>query len=296
MNLAATFDSLTLIEIENFIAQSQEEHLTLDFKGINNAELTHSDDKKHFAIALSGFANSSGGIIIWGVDARKNSNGIDSACAKKEIVPVQRFLTRLNEHTGNAVSPIVEGVRHKAIMSSENSGFAATFVPASDSGPHMAKFSENRYFKRSGSSFRQMEHFDLEDMFGRRQKPNLFPQAKQHGQGLHDGTIRFVISLTNNGRGLACFPYLSFKLPPTWNVTPLGLDGNGTEGLSRLTSADQSAHSYGAGSETVIHPGTIRDVCAIVFSPTANQQLRSIRCEVAAEGMRLREMEMVVSL
>ena len=37
----------------------------------------------------------------------------------------------------------------------------------------MAKLGENRYYKRSGDSFYQMEHFDLEDMFGRRRKPKL---------------------------------------------------------------------------------------------------------------------------
>ena len=30
----------------------------------------------------------------------------------------------------------------------------------------MAKLGEDRYYKRSGDSFRKMEHFDLEDMFG----------------------------------------------------------------------------------------------------------------------------------
>ena len=37
----------------------------------------------------------------------------------------------------------------------------------------MAKAGEDRYYKRSGASFYRMEHFDLEDMFGRRLKPKL---------------------------------------------------------------------------------------------------------------------------
>jgi len=173
MNLSETFDQLGANEIAEFLRLGQEEHLHLDFKTVSNANLRSTDDKRNLAKCLSGFANSSGGIIVWGVDARKNAQGIDCASAHNEIAPIKLFVSRLNELTGEAVSPIVEGIRHKPIEGGHDSGFAATLVPESDSGPHMAKLGEDRYYKRSGDSFYRMEHFDLEDMFGRRQKPRL---------------------------------------------------------------------------------------------------------------------------
>jgi AhpD family alkylhydroperoxidase len=124
-------------------------------------------------LCVSGFANSSGGIIVWGVDARKNAQDVDCAVGRKEIEPIKLFLSRLNALTGQAVSPIVDGIRHRAIETTENSGFAITLVPETESGPHMAKLGEDRYYKRSGDSFYKMEHFDLEDMFGRRPEANL---------------------------------------------------------------------------------------------------------------------------
>jgi len=83
------------------------------------------------------------------------------------------FLSTLNSLTGGAVNPDVPGVQHRIIESAPDAGFALTLVPASDRGPHMAKCGEDRYYKRSGSHFIKMEHFDIEDMFGRRAKPNL---------------------------------------------------------------------------------------------------------------------------
>lgn len=68
---------------------------------------------------------------------------------------------------GAAASPIVDGVEHKKIEAEADEGFGATFFPASDSGPHMAKLGSDRYFKRSGSQFLRMEHFEIADMFGR---------------------------------------------------------------------------------------------------------------------------------
>ena len=65
----------------------------------------------------------------------------------------------------------------------------------------MAKLGEQRYYKRSGDSFYQMEHFDLEDMFGRRQKAKLeiLPEHKT----IENGVEEITIALLNTGRAVA---------------------------------------------------------------------------------------------
>ncbi len=173
MSLADQFDALTLEHLLNYVAAGQEENLTLDFKLINRPDLSQADDKKNLAKALSGFANSSGGLIVWGIDARKNDQGIDCAREAREIQPLSLLVARLNELTSRAVNPAVDGIIHKPLLSAADSGFVITLVPESESGPHMAKLGEDRYYKRSGDTFYKMEHFDLEDMFGRRKKPKL---------------------------------------------------------------------------------------------------------------------------
>ena len=139
MDLSQTFDQLGLAEIDDYLKREQEEHLQLDFKTIKGANLASADDRRNFARGLSGFANSAGGIIVWGIDARNNAQGIDCAVAPSEIRQLKLLLSRLNEFTGQAVSPIVDGVRHKIIERTADSGFAVTLVPESQSAPHMAK-------------------------------------------------------------------------------------------------------------------------------------------------------------
>jgi schlafen family protein len=138
--------------LRGFVARKQEENLQLDFKGLTEPNMERGDDKRHLAQMLSAFANSSGGLIVWGVDARPNDDGIDCATALQEIPRVAVLLTRLNELDGAAVYPIVGGVLHRTILAEpgSTSGFAVTLVPESDSGPHMAKMGEDRYYKRSG--------------------------------------------------------------------------------------------------------------------------------------------------
>ncbi|MBI5020942.1 MAG: ATP-binding protein [Ignavibacteriales bacterium] len=256
--------------IDNFLAQSQEEHLTLDFKVVNRPDLSHSDDKKNLAKALSGFANSSGGIIIWGVDARKNTDGVDCACGKREIKPLSLFISRLNELTGEGVSPTVSAVRHRSITVAEDSGFAVTIVPESESCPHMAKLGEDRYYKRSGDSFYKMEHYDLEDMFGRRKKPklNLITKFAFAGGGTNAGSkhvnVQITFALENVGRGPAKAPLLALTIKSKHRLSEYGIDGNWNFGLDKLPHATGSLdHLFGGSSITVIHPGTYREVCAI---------------------------------
>ena len=112
-------------------------------------------------------------MIVWGIDTRKISGSVDCADSKKEIDNLPQLLSRLNALTGEAVTPLVDGVKHKSISIDDNKGFALTFVPESQTTPHMAKCGHNKYFKRSGDSFYLMEHFDLADMLGKRRRPNL---------------------------------------------------------------------------------------------------------------------------
>jgi Putative DNA-binding domain len=264
MTLEEQFEQLSLQDIDDFITNKQVEHLQLDFKTVKGSSLNSSDDKSSLAVALSGFANSSGGLIIWGVDARKNFDGIDCADSKKEIGNLPQLLSRLNALTGEAVNPLVDGVKHRAIPTDGDKGFAVTIIPESDTTPHMAKCGHNRYFKRSGDSFYQMEHFDLEDMFGRRKKPKLqvtatvTPNPMPSNQGR---IFRILVSLLNNGRGMAKGPYLELIFSSNWKVSPYGVDGNMNFNLPRIFSGNIPGRAqFGSTSNFVIHPNTLCDV------------------------------------
>lgn len=60
--------------IDELIEQRQAEELFLDFKrsadGASGRRL-HDNDRQNLARAISGFGNSEGGVIIWGVDCRE---------------------------------------------------------------------------------------------------------------------------------------------------------------------------------------------------------------------------------
>ena len=297
MNLIEIYNSIDLNKIEQFIKEGKEENLQLDFKEINNPDLTHKDDKKNFARALSGFANSSGGIIVWGVKANKNKEGIDCAQDKALIQNVPLFISRLNEFTGIAVNPIIDGVLHKSIIENNIKGFVITYIPESDSGPHMAKFSEDRYYKRSGDSLYKMEHFDIEDMFGRRKKPSLemISEVTKLSTSRSEPGIIIMIKLFNNGRGTAKAPFLEIEKPINSKWSEYGYDGNGSTGLNGILYYPTAPIvSFGSDGTTVIHPGislTISKLLLHYDSQNIRDEIKdiTIKYKVASEDLKLQE-------
>jgi hypothetical protein len=129
-----------------------------------------------------------------------------------------------------------------------------------------------------------MEHFDLEDMFGRRKKPQLRMKVT-----VSRGEI--LIGLKNEGRGTAKAPYLSFVIPEPFSLAMYGVDGNGHVGLPRLHHAgDSQRPRFGANSDIVIHPNTTLDVTKIEFRGRDENRPHGafiIEYEVAAEEMQL---------
>ena len=290
MTLTEQFDAFALNDVQDFLNTHQEEDIYLEFKTANTSDLSHADDRKNLAKALSGFANSSGGLVVWGIIAAKNENQIDCAVGTQEIAQVRLFVTRLNALTGQAVSPIVDGVRHKAITSNGDAGFALTLVPESDSGPHMAKCREDRYYKRSGDSFYRMEHYDLEDMFGRRRRPKLSLTTRLLGRGAH---THIVLGIENSGRGTAVAPYLAFNITQPFAPSMFGLDGNRNNGLPQLHHGGQRLrYRYGANASVVIHPGTVHEVTSVDLGMNPRPEALPaeeivIDYEIAAEGIRM---------
>ena len=297
MNLEEFFESLSLHVIDSFLRNGREEDLHLEFKTVSDNPF-NKDDRKNFAKALSGFGNSAGGLVIWGVEARKNAEGIDTASEKRPIKSLTRFISDLNSFTGEFVDPIVDGVRHKPIPLEGDTGFAASLIPESQSAPHMAKAGEDRYYKRSGDSFYRLEHFDLEEMFGRRPRPVLEFTAKPTREGKSGLTI--VLGLKNTGKGIAKFPYLSLEVEPPYRLSEFGLDGNRHTGLPRLVQHHTTGQreSFGGTVDMAVYPEGELDVTAIridniraKFDKDSPVPDLKIRFSICCEGIKMRRDE-----
>jgi hypothetical protein len=259
MTIDEFFVTLDATGLHMMVTAQHEESLTLDFKRTRSSDFGHADDRKLLAKCISGFANSAGGLIVWGVDARPGPNDIDCAQAIVPIDPIGPFVSRLKELGDVAVAPALVGVEHRTIPLHGSGGCAVTLVPQSDGGPHMAKLGEDRYYQRVGDKFLKMEHYAIADMFGRRRRPVLEVDVRRRDDG------RNVVSIRNTGRGTARGPYLKLRLPSTLRRAQAGIDGNGNEGLPRLvgSASDSQGPEFAGNAMVLIHPNQRFEIAAV---------------------------------
>ena len=168
----------------------------------------------------------------------------------------------LQSLTGEATNPTVDGVVHRLVMNDTDNnlaGFIVTLVPESDRGPHMAKQGADRYYKRSGDSFYKMEHFDIEDMFGKRQKPRLEVHTERIPVPGDDSQEELRFGIRNVGRTVAKHTGLSIRFENI-EITSVSENMQNDSGLNKGRPC--VSWSYDTG---VIHPngntwraGTVR--------------------------------------
>lgn len=163
--------------IDEFILNSQTEELFLDFKQVistgKNFTTLHRDDRKNLAKAISGFGNSEGGVVLWGVECARDIEIGDVAKAKVKVKNVHRFLSWLENAISGCTIPSHNKVRNHIISVDENGdGFIATYIPKSDNAPLMTT-TGNTIYIRSGSNNVPAPYSVIAGMFGRRPQPNV---------------------------------------------------------------------------------------------------------------------------
>ena len=142
--------------IDDYIVNSQTEELFLDFKRADstgkNGLALHKDDRRNLAKAISGFGNSEGGVLIWGVECSRSSEVGDVAQAKVKVQNVHRFLSWLENAISGCTIPSHNRVRNHIVSVDENGdGFVATYIPKSEIAPLMTTVG-NTFYIRSGSN------------------------------------------------------------------------------------------------------------------------------------------------
>jgi len=157
-------------------------------------------DGRQFSRALSGFANSDGGVLLFGIETDKN----DVASGLKPIAEVDAFAVALKKSILNSTMPVVDDVQIGVIAAAlEDAGYVKCLIPKSDKAPHRAMLADREYYKRTTDGFYRLEHFDLEDMFGRRPHPSLQMHLSFRSHTPSKVGFPLKFGFINAGRGIA---------------------------------------------------------------------------------------------
>ena len=161
--------------IDEMIASRVSEELFLDFKRSSDdggGSHLSTTDRRSLARAISGFGNSEGGVVIWGVDCSEIETSGDVARGKHPISDPHRFKSWLEGAVSGTTVPPHEAVEH-FVLEGADGDFVVTYVPRSRYRP-LQELHGRRYYIRSGSSFSPAPHGVLLGMFGHGPRPEIF--------------------------------------------------------------------------------------------------------------------------
>lgn len=251
------FESLnSRAELDQLITDGVKENLYLEFKEKHDFSTPdlHRDDQENFSKVLSGFANSDGGILIWGIKTAKPGDKAIELCPINQL---DDFASRLQQSLINTVQPFIDGIRFGEIHGKhKGTGYLKVYVPRSDKTPHRAMLAGREYWKRGEHGFYRLEHFDLEDMFGRRQKPLLeinldYKSYTDNEESANDLGFSFV----NSGRAIARYYGFFCKFDNNFVLKRTA----GTPHFSDVTNLNHGLSSFiFSDVQGVIHPNGVR--------------------------------------
>jgi hypothetical protein len=107
--------------------------------------------KEIWCVNLSAFGNTQGGVLIWGIGARKIDK-IDAAWSRPLVPSPDALRTKLFELHHVATDPPLSGVEIEAVTvpNEGDKGFVVCFIPQGAFVPYRAEFNIKHYYMRVG--------------------------------------------------------------------------------------------------------------------------------------------------
>jgi hypothetical protein len=161
--------------------------------------------------------------------------------------------------------PRIGDVKIQAIEDAPGSGegYLAVYIDRSERRPHRCEFGDKVYYRRAGSSSRQMKHFEIEDAFRRLAMPELTLSREIVGAGYMSGgalpaeaSIGLLLRLSNVSRVSATLPYLIVPMSPF-------VPDPGRAGVGLPFRRDGDVMCFEGDSGIAIHPGLSRLMAAV---------------------------------
>lgn len=278
--------------IARALESDEEETQHLDFKEHPKFadRSSQSSDKwqQVFGKAASGFANSEGGVLVWGIEA-KNRQPLKDA----RIPNVQEFYRELLDLTITILEPKLEGIEHHSILhpDGDGSGYVVSHVPRGDLKPYMSTARDhNKYFFRMSSSTGAMAHDQIRGFFFARSRPELDLFLKKRMS--RPGIVTIRATLKNSGAVIAERCAVAFEREvflgsfdclynsPTYGNVEIESDG-----------VPRSASLVRMISDFVLYPGMSHDMleCEVDVSKLPDpRRPRMIAFWMFADGFSLR--------
>lgn len=135
------FDKIGKGDIEELVNNSVGESKALEYKLELN--LSNDDGKRELLKDVSAMANSSGGLMIVGIEEERDPSGRPTGLPKSAVgldVNVDREITRIHSIIRDGIDPRIPSIRINSIGGFSNGAMILIKIIKSWSSPHMVTY------------------------------------------------------------------------------------------------------------------------------------------------------------
>ena len=164
-------NNYTIEDLQSLIDSGTEESIYLDYKSAGALDKTDAK-KKEISKDVASFANSDGGIIIYGIE-EKNNKPVGFSYINGNIITKEWLEQVIN----STINRKIKGIEIFPIRNNGNASESIYVVriPRSYNAPHMSI--DKCYYKRYNFLSSKMEEYEVRDLFNRHNTPNLVIDA-----------------------------------------------------------------------------------------------------------------------
>jgi predicted HTH transcriptional regulator len=175
----------------------------LDFKSGRSKD---EDIKRIWSKIIGAFANSEGGVVVWGIISKKDpATGIDAVTGLELVPDVFVLKSRLMELRHGACDPPVSNIKIEGLPISKDKpeGFVVCHIPESSMKPHRSEFAERRFYLRIGDSSRDCNVSLLRQLF----YPKRNPRVEATIKSIRRPDVRLAFTPIDMNRNYARFAF-----------------------------------------------------------------------------------------
>lgn len=200
------FNSLSsILAIKKLIEDGESENQYIECKSPEVPRL-NQEIKNKLSQAVSGFANSGGGVIIWGVSTTKHQHSSLDTLTQIELVgTAKKFSREIDLEIPRLIKPLTIELHESKILlekSSDSRGVIITYISPTSGDPIQA--SDGKFYLRIRDEFKEMPYETIKRMFSGTVCPDLYPIFDNRLVKLEeDGSWKIPIIIENRSSAAA---------------------------------------------------------------------------------------------
>ena len=250
----------TIWQLKELVSNKIPESLHLDYKA---SPALSKKKKDELCKDISSFANSDGGMIIYGIEEKNNlPEKLDAGVDVKEIN--REWIDQiLSIH----VTPDIENLEIIEIQKNERFSYYVIYIPKSYRGPHQS--SDKKYYKRYQFRSSPMEHYEIEDV---RNRSKYLPQLVNIDVSTTDNLISIIIE--NGGNQIA--KDVIFKFPDHFKWYRSSMPPALKNGINFFPPGRKLTFALGASFEILSDESGFEssfDICISYFHPQVGYRI-----------------------